>query len=86
MVILLPLKEIRGTMPPIPKNFIKYLTLEQEVALRSLGHFGWRLNFIRRPPFRDPTVVLRSRLDDQIISVLEKDGRINHSPLLELRH
>jgi hypothetical protein len=75
----------RNKKRPIPKNFSAYLTLDQEIALMHLGKLGWRLKFIRRPFFQLPTVVLRSRQSGNIVSVLERDGRINTASHMKLR-
>jgi hypothetical protein len=74
----------RNQQLPIPKNFADYLTLEQELALSTLCHFGWRLKFIRRPLFKEPTVVL-SR-SDHTFGILERDGRIHDMPTLRMRN
>jgi hypothetical protein len=70
---------------PVPKNFTDYLTPKQEVALFGLNKLGWRLNFIRRPHHQEPTIVLKSRHDDHVVSVLDRDGHINTAPALALR-
>ena len=79
------LKDSRCGLHPVPRNFADYLTLRQQVALFGLGRLGWRLKFIRRPYHEAPIVVLRSRLDENQISVLEQDGHINTSPMLQWR-
>lgn len=80
------LNESRCGQRPVPTNFTDYLTLNQQMALFGLSRLGWRLNFIRRPFHQAPTIVLRSRRNNQVIGVLERDGRVNPSPTLKLRH
>jgi hypothetical protein len=75
----------RCGLRPIPKNFTDYLTIHQQMALFGLSRLGWRLKFIRRPYRREPTIVLKSRRNAQVIGVLERDGRINTTPALALR-
>lgn len=79
-------KECRNQMRAVPKNFNQYMTLEQQIVLFALGALGWRLNFIRRSRLQQPMVVLRGRRDHNTIGVLERDGHINTSPALTLRH
>lgn len=79
------LRDSRCGLRPIPKNFTDYLSIHQQMALFGLSRLGWRLKFIRRPHHREPTIVLRSRHNEQVIGVLELDGRINTSPALYLR-
>lgn len=77
--------EHRNRLRAVPKNFSQYMTLEQQIVLFALGRLGWRLNFIRRSSFQNPTVVLRSRRSPGTIGVLERDGHINTMPSLVLR-
>jgi hypothetical protein len=72
----MPAQEKRNRQRPIPDNFTDYLTPEQQSALQRAGKFGWRLRFIRRPLFQEPTVVL-SRFGGQIMAVLEKNGYVD---------
>ena len=69
-------KENRNRQPPIPENYIDYLSAEQQAALLQAGKFGWRLKFIRRPLFQEPTVVL-SRFGGKVMAVLEKNGYVD---------
>ena len=79
------LYDSRCGLHPIPKNFTDYLTLKQQIALFGLARLGWRLKFIRRPQHEEPIVVLKSRHNEQIVGVLDKDGHINTTPRLTLR-
>lgn len=78
-------RERRNGQPAIPDNLDNFLTTEQKVALSYLGKIGWQLKFVRRIFFEEPLVVL-SRPNGRITSVLEKDGRINVSHSVPLRH
>ncbi len=74
----------RGTMPPIPADVKKILTLEQSLALRQLESFGWCIKFVRRPLFQQVIIVITSS-DGKEYGVLETDGRLNMTPDITLR-
>lgn len=73
-----PMTEKRNRQLPVPPNFSDYLTRDQQTALKILGNFGWQLKFIRRPLFREPTVVLSRSA--YTFGILERDGRIHDIP------
>ena len=56
----------------------------QILALRQMESFGWRLQFIRRPLFQDPVVVVTDG-EGVKIGILEEDGRINMAPDIKVR-
>lgn len=60
------------------------LTTEQLKALETLEAFGWVLEFVRRPLFRDPVPVVFDRGRTRCV-VLEPDGSINENHGLQLR-
>jgi hypothetical protein len=72
----MPKKENRNRQRPIPENFTDYLTAEQQAALNQARKFGWQLQFIRRPLFQEPTVVL-SRFGGTVMAVVEKNGYVD---------
>ena len=74
----------RTGQKPIPDNIDDWLTPEQKQMLHQIETFGWVLKFIRRPVFQDPIPVLVSD-DGKKIGILEKDGRINMDPDINLR-
>ena len=74
----------RSGQLPIPDNLDDWLTPEQTQMLHQIESFGWHLDFIRRPVFQDPIVVLVSD-DGKKIGILEKDGRINMEPDINIR-
>jgi hypothetical protein len=75
---------MRGTVPPVPANVKRLLTVEQTIALKQLESFGWRIAFVRRPLFQQVVVVVTS-YDGKEMGVLELDGELNLSPSITLR-
>jgi hypothetical protein len=69
---------------PIPKNPERLLSETQALALHQIESFGWHLEFLRRPLFQDPVVVVVNA-DRSQRGVLEEDGRINMEPDIKLR-
>ncbi|TVZ40557.1 hypothetical protein P886_4990 [Alteromonadaceae bacterium 2753L.S.0a.02] len=78
-------RERRNRSKPIPYNLSEYLNEDQSMSLRHMESFGWQLAFIRRPLFQDPMVVV-ANADQSQFGLLEVDGSINTSAMLELRH
>lgn len=74
----------RNKQKPVPGNIDAFLTEEQKMALNKIEGYGWRLEFIRRPLFQEPTVVVFGP-DNGQIGVLQKDGTIERNPDLALR-
>ncbi|MGO1070501.1 hypothetical protein [Lysobacter sp. CA199] len=60
------------------------LTAKQLEALATLEHFGWTLEFVRRPLFQDPIPVV-FRADGSKFVVLEADGSLNEHPDFKIR-
>ena len=60
------------------------LTPEQLKALETLEHFHWRLEFVRRPLFREPVPVVFDR-SGQRWAVLQPEGSLDESPGFQLR-
>jgi hypothetical protein len=56
----------------------------QALALHQIESFGWHLEFLRRPLFQDPVVIVVNA-DRTKIGVLEEDGRINMEPGIKIR-
>jgi len=52
--------------------------------LLQLQKFGWYIQFVRRPLFEQPTIVLASG-DGKQVGVLEPDGRLNLHGNITLR-
>ena len=76
--------ERRKGIEPIPENFENLLSEAQLRTLRSIGRFGWRLHFMRRPLFQDVVPVLICN-DGIKCAVLEKNGSINERADLDVR-
>lgn len=64
---------------PVPDKLKNYLSDAQLVALHKIEGFGWSLNYIRRPLFEEPVIVV-SNADGSSIGILEEDGRLNLEP------
>lgn len=77
-------KDKRNKQKPVPTNLGEFLTEEQQLALNKIESYGWRLEFIRRPLFQKPTVVVFGP-DNGQIGVLLDDGTIEREPDLSLR-
>ena len=52
--------------------------------LQQLQNFGWHIQFVRRPLFEQPIIVLASG-DGKQVGVLEPDGRLNLHGNITLR-
>lgn len=74
----------RGSQDPVPSNLEKFLTDAQLESLYHFEDFGWRLVFVRRPLFDQPTVVLLSPEGKQHATI-EDDGSLNLDPKIFLR-
>lgn len=70
-----PWEEKRQGMAPVPDNIETLLNEQQLSALHQIKIFGWKLHFVRRPPFQDPIAGIISPEGDKV-ATLEKDGRI----------
>ena len=77
-------KERRKSEWPIPDIIEDVLTEMQLIALREIEAFGWKLRFVRRPPFQAAVPVVFRGEGDQI-AVLEENGRLNLQPNVEFR-
>jgi hypothetical protein len=77
-------QDVRGKEPPVPENLDDYLNDAQTEALEKLQAMDWYVKFVRRPPAKDPTVVLYNK-DGRSIGILEADGRINVDIEIEIR-
>ncbi|MCF7222639.1 hypothetical protein [Marilutibacter chinensis] len=73
-----------GDIPLSPERLRAGLTPEQLATLRTLEEFGWVLEFVRRPLFRDPLPVVYDRGRTRC-ALLEPDGSINEDHGLVLR-
>jgi hypothetical protein len=74
----------RGTHSSIPNDLHQYLTPLQRQSLEHLKEFGWKLEFVRRPLFEPPTVVLLSPEGKQY-ATLEEEGSLNLEPEIRWR-
>jgi hypothetical protein len=66
----------------------QFLNTEQILALRQVESYGWHLEFVRRPLFQDPTIVVMGpggKPGGKPVGTLEKDGSINQNPDIVIR-
>ncbi len=73
-------RERRNGKPPVPDNIRSILSIAQKIALKELETFGWVIDFVRRPLFQDPQVVVRDPKTGKQAIILE-DGTVDHNPL-----
>jgi len=74
----------REKQPPIPEKLDQFLNTEQMMALKQVESYGWHLEFVRRPLFQDPTIVVMGP-GGKPVGTLEKDGSINQNPDIVIR-
>ena len=74
----------RQTEPERAAALRRGLTAAQLATLQTLEGFHWRLEFVRRPLFRDPLPVVFDRSRHRFV-VIEPDGSINETPSLRVR-
>lgn len=73
-------KERRKGLPPVPEDIRRVLSVEQKIALKELESFGWLIDYIRRPLFQEPRVIVRNPATGKR-AVIEADGTVDHNPL-----
>lgn len=76
--------EKRKGQDPIPDHLDSYLNEAQMDQLHTIERFGWKLKFVRRPPFQQVVVVVANQ-DGSSIGILEEDGRVNLEPDIIIR-
>lgn len=69
----------------VPENLKEILSEFQIMTLNKIAGFGWELMFVRRPLLQEVVPVVRNHEGAQV-GVLEKDGRINLEPKIDLRN
>jgi hypothetical protein len=60
------------------------LNEDQQLTLTELEHFGWALEFVRRPLFL-PSIPVVFDADRKRYAVLETDGTLNEAPGFDIR-
>lgn len=78
------IKEKRKGVKPVPDDINDYLNNAQLVELNIMAAFGWRLEYIRRPLFQEPVVVMANE-NGGSIGILEEDGHLNLEPNIAMR-
>jgi hypothetical protein len=76
-------KEKRGTHTAVPYGYETLLTEDQRYRVGACQRFGWELQFIRRPLFVTPTVVLLDSNNNKTWEVLAS-GEL--SPFVDSRN
>ena len=76
--------EKRIGVPPVPAHPERYMNEEQFLTYDALAEWGWHIDFIRRPLFQRPLIVISQ--DNKEQAVLEDDGKLYRPPYLPLRH
>ena len=74
----------RGKDTPIPDDLTIYLNRMQLLALCQAEAADWHLQFVRRPAFADPTVVIASS-DHRQIAIVTQNGTIDSQPAIQVR-
>ena len=77
-------RERRTHQKPVPDKVKKYLNSKQLETFRQSHFFGWRMAFVRRPLFLEPTIVVYND-EFGMIGVLDPDGQINMELALDFR-
>lgn len=72
-------KEKRNKQKAVPENLKDFLTEDQLISLARIESFGWEIEFIRRPLFQSPLVVIKGPTENT--GVLLEDGTIDHAPV-----
>jgi hypothetical protein len=72
-------KERRNGKPPVPDNIRALLSIEQKKALAELEGFGWVIDYVRRPLFQQPRVIMRDPKSGKVNMILE-DGTVDYNP------
>lgn len=70
-------KDKRNKQKPIPNNLRDFLTEDQLISLSRIESFGWEIEFIRRPLFQSPLVVVKGPTNQ--VGILLEDGTIDQS-------
>jgi len=73
-------REKRKGLPPVPDDLRQILSLAQKIALKELESFGWEVEYVRRPLFQEPRVIVRNPQTGKH-SIVEADGTVDHSPV-----
>jgi hypothetical protein len=77
-------RERRTGQNPIPDHLDSLLTELQRVALWRLEPYGWKVHFVRCPPFLAPVVVLVDGTGHDR-RVLREDGELDYATDLKIR-
>ena len=77
-------RERRLGKKAIPDDIEAKLTELQKLTIGRLSNFGWSIDFVRRPPFLAPTVVVRDP-SGKDYAIVGEDGQLDRDTDLEIR-
>ena len=72
-------KERRKGLPPVPSDLRMILSVAQKNALDELETFGWLIDYVRRPLFQEPRIIVRNP-QSGARAIIDADGTVDHSP------
>ena len=74
----------RGTVKPVPDDWLQYLNDNQLLTYRRLQGFGYHLKFVRRPLFQRPICVFSDPHATKLF-VIDEDGNLTEQVNIPLR-
>ena len=77
-------REKRKGSIPIPDNLKELLNAAHLQALSGMKYSGWELQYVRRPLFQEPVLVVQNPNDGRI-GILDKDGKIRIQANINVR-
>ena len=74
----------RGTVKPIPDDWLEHLNHDQLMTFRRLQSFGYHLAFVRRPLFQRPVCVFSDPNKTKFV-IIDDDGNLVEQVNIPLR-
>jgi len=74
------MRERRSGKPPVPKDLRSLLSPQQLKALNELEGFGWQVDYVRRPLFQQPRVVMHDP-DSGRQAMITEEGMVDYFPM-----
>jgi len=72
-------RERRKGLPPVPEDLHTLLSEVQKNALHELETFGWVIEYVRRPLFLAPQIIVRNPRSGAR-AIIDGDGTVDHNP------
>lgn len=72
-------RERRKGLPAVPTDLRTILSAAQKNALDELETFGWVVDYVRRPLFQEPRVIVRNP-QSGARAIIDADGLVDHNP------